>query len=577
VAKTKFGPYKKGDPDAKREGRKGGKKSAASRAVERLGVVGATLDALAPLTVLDFMDRFGLTGESWAVWRVVAKVLDGTPLDDAEMALYTELTGRTTLPKNLRTLWGIIGRRGGKSHFASVVAVHAASKRYPRLAAGEKARVVLLGKDREQGNVLYDFVAGMFDSDPELSRLVVSRTKSATKTEMLLAHNVLIQVLTSNFRSVRSYSVACAVCDEVSFWWSDEQAANPAKAVLQALRPTLATLRGRLLCVTSPFARDGVTYEVYRKHFANDESNDTLVLNSPTRRTNPTIDESEIRVDEAEDPESASAEWGGQFRADRETYVRMEALDAVTAVGITERPPQPGVVYKAAVDVSGGSGKDSFTLSIGHLEDGRWIQDVLREWRPPFSPGAVTGEVCGICSVYGITTVVGDRYAGGFPPEEFHGHGVKYVQAPRDASAYYVDALALINTGRVSLLDQPKCRRQFVALRRQNSSGSTKVTHPSSGHDDLSNVSSLGMVEALGLNPTRKRYEIAFSDMSPPAPRLTSRQEREREENARMLATIAVVQETLARQDERDHEISERYRDLPMTSEPVWRVHGTDY
>src|SRR5687768_14912129 len=102
-------PYAKGDPRAKEAGRKGGKASVASRTKERLGLVQVTLDALAPLTRLDYLDRFGMVGESWVVWRMVAKVLDGTPLPPDELALYTELTGRQTVVPNLRTLWAIIG------------------------------------------------------------------------------------------------------------------------------------------------------------------------------------------------------------------------------------------------------------------------------------------------------------------------------------------------------------------------------------------------------------------------------------------------------------------------------------
>jgi hypothetical protein len=236
-----------------------------------------------------------------------------------------------------------------------------------------------------------------------------------------------------------------------------------------------------------------------------------LVINGPSLKVNPTLDAKEIALDEAEDPEHAAAEWHGQWRADKEGYVRVETLDAVTTQGVTERPPQQGVKYRATVDVAGGSGKDSYTLSIGHVEDERWVQDVLREWKPPFSPGEVTAEACGICSVYGIREVMGDRYGGGFPPEEFQRHGIKYVRAERDASAYYIDALALLNTGRARLLDDAKLRRQFLGLRREHGgSGQTKVRHRDGQHDDLSNVTALGMVEGLGLSPTKKRYYVAF-------------------------------------------------------------------
>lgn len=574
MTKSAFGPYKKGDPDAKRAGRKGGKVSVASKAAKKLTDEAKTLGALQSLGVLDFMDRFSMTGESWASWRMVAKILDGRALDEKEMVLYTELTGRSVVPKDPRTLWAIVGRRGGKSRFASTVAIHAATRLYPKLAAGEKARVLLLAANREQAEGLFDFIDGAFTNDPDLSRLVVNKTR----TSLLLANRVLVQVTTSNFRAVRSFTAALVIADESAFWQTEDGAANPDQEVLKALRPTLATLRGRMLCVTTPFARRGAAWEAYSRYFAQDESESVLVLNGPTLKTNPTIDAKEIAQDEAEDPEHAAAEWHGQWRTDKEGYVRMEVLDAVTAQGVTERPPQPNVRYKAAVDVAGGSGKDSYTLSIGHVEGERWIQDVLREWKPPFSPGEVTAEACGICSVYGVRECMGDRYGGGFPPEEFARFGIKYLMAPRDASAYYIDALALLNTRRALLLDDVRLRRQFLGLRREHGgAGQTKVRHRDGQHDDLSNVTSLGMVEGLGLSPNKKRQYVLFGSdgrwwSNDPAHQQARESTLAQQDHARL---VAHARSKLAQLEAGDRVRAQDEDDTnaPMTSAPTWFVH----
>jgi len=39
-------------------------------------------------------------GSSWRPWHVLAKIISGQPLDDGEMALVLECTGRRVLPQN---------------------------------------------------------------------------------------------------------------------------------------------------------------------------------------------------------------------------------------------------------------------------------------------------------------------------------------------------------------------------------------------------------------------------------------------------------------------------------------------
>ena len=67
-------------------------------------------------------------GSSWRPWHVLAKIISGQPLDDSEMALVLECTGRRVLPQNPpRRLYLLVGRRGGKSRFLSALAVWVAA------------------------------------------------------------------------------------------------------------------------------------------------------------------------------------------------------------------------------------------------------------------------------------------------------------------------------------------------------------------------------------------------------------------------------------------------------------------
>ena len=96
---------------------------------------------------------------------------------------------------------------------------------------------------------------------------------------------------------------------------------------------------------------------------------------------NPTIKQSIINRDMEEDPEMALCEWGAEFRSDLETFLSLEAIEAVIMQGRFDSH-MPGAKYLAFVDPSGGR-RDAATLAIAHLEKETVILDVARRWRTP--------------------------------------------------------------------------------------------------------------------------------------------------------------------------------------------------
>ena len=80
--------------------------------------------------------------------------------------------------------------------------------------------------------------------------------------------------------------------------------------------------------------------------------------------------------------------------------------------GRTELPCNWRHEHHAFVDPSGGSGTDSMTLAISHMEGGKAVLDLVREAKPPFSPEIIVRQFCQLLEAYRISQVVGDRYAG---------------------------------------------------------------------------------------------------------------------------------------------------------------------
>jgi hypothetical protein len=119
---------------------------------------------------------------SWLPWHAVLAALFALPMTEAQAALFRQHTGRCALPTiPAREGWLVVGRRGGKSRIAALVAVFLACFRDHRaaLAPGERAVVMVLAADREQAKVVLGYIAGLIDSVPMLARLVASRTAEA--------------------------------------------------------------------------------------------------------------------------------------------------------------------------------------------------------------------------------------------------------------------------------------------------------------------------------------------------------------------------------------------------------------
>jgi hypothetical protein len=248
-----------------------------------------------------------------------------------------------------------------------------------------------------------------------------------------------------------------------------------------------------LLAASSPYARRGALWSAHRKHFAQ-TGDPVLVWQSHTRTMNPTVPQRVIDEAYEKDPASASAEYGALFRTDVESFISREAVEACVAVGTRERAPLSGVTYRAFVDPSGGS-SDSFTLAIAHMQDEVAVLDAMRERKPPFSPEDVVIEFAALLKSYGISRVVGDRYAGEWPRERFKEHGITYEPAAKPKSDIYRDVLPLINSQRVELLEDPRLVAQFIGLERRTArSGKDSIDHAPGGHDDLVNAAAGALV-----------------------------------------------------------------------------------
>jgi hypothetical protein len=440
-----------------------------------------------------------LTGPSWFAWHTLLFAAMGEELTDEERQLFTQLTGREHEPDRMvEEFVGVIGRRGGKSRATSVLAAYIAGLcQHPDLVPGEHGIVLCIAPDQNQADIVLNYITAAFEQSPILRQLIETRTQRALK----LTNRIDIEVRASDFRRLRGPTYVAVIADESAFWLN-ENSSNPDAEILNAVRPGLATTGGPMFMISSPYARRGELWNIYNKHYGPAGDPLILVAQAPSRTMNPSLPQSVVDRAMERDAASAEAEYGAQFRRDIETFVNIEAVRACVSSGVYERAPIPGTTYHAFVDPAGGSGGDSMTLAIGHIDHGKQIVvvDAIREARPPFSPETVIGEFATtLLRAYNISKVIGDKFAGGFPPEQFGKFNILYEQSSKPRSDLYVDLLPHINSQRIQLLDHPRLISQLTALERRSARGGRDVIdHAPNGHDDLANaVAGLASINTL--------------------------------------------------------------------------------
>jgi hypothetical protein len=446
---------------------------------------------------------------TWSAWFAFLAALFGLHMTPDQLAIYQQCTGRKLAPVSPAVeAWLVCGRRAGKSFILAVIACFLAALKdwTPHLGVGERATVMVIAADRRQARTIMRYVKGLLRSVPMLARSI-----EAERTEGIdLNNRITIEVHTASFRTVRGYTVVAALLDELAFW-QGEDSSNPDFEIVSAIRPAMATIPdAMLLCASSPYARKGALWEAYHRYFGQDGPVPVLVWQSDTRRMNPTVPQSLIDAEYEKDPIAAEAEYGAQFRTDLEAYVSREAVEASVEWGVHERGALDGIRYAGFVDVSGG-GADSFALAIAHKEVDFGLVDAIREVRPPLSPEAVIAEFADLLKSYGITRVIGDRYGGEFPREQFRKHGIEYEPSKDPKGALYLDFLPMLNSGKIKLLGSKRLVSQLLGLERNTARGGRdSIDHARGGHDDVANA-----VAGALLLATAKRPQMRMGTVDP--------------------------------------------------------------
>jgi len=450
-----------------------------------------TVDIISTILSDNAFAKFFPRPETWAAWVVFHRALYGLEMDEDELAVFTQCTGRTTprTGKGWDEAIAICGRRSGKSKTAALITAYEAlfGGWEEQVGPGEKFWLFVIATDRAQAGVVFSYIRAMLSSIPDC----ITRE---TADELWLANGACIGVKTASYRALRGFSVAFACLDEMAFL-RDERSANPAEEIITSILPSLLP-GAKLLGITTPWAKFGLVYELWKTCWGVDEE-DRLIWRAPTTLMNPCYKQSTIDRLLKRDRVLYAAEYMAEFREDLEAFIP----EGLVQLYCTAAPagPESGRRYVGFVDPSGGR-QDSFTLGIAHIRDGKVHLDLLREHLSPFVPDEVVAEYSAIFKHYGITEIISDRWGGVWVEDAFRKHGIRVTPSDLSASDLYCELQPRLSSGQLVLLNDEKLMLQLRQLEcRPQAGGRYKIDHPQLAgfHDDVANAAAGAIVHAV--------------------------------------------------------------------------------
>jgi hypothetical protein len=426
--------------------------------------------------------------KSWWNWLAAFRALYGLHIPKARREIVAACTGRkpSLLPiDGFQQALFLVGRRSGKSRAAALIGANEAilAGHEVKLAKGERGVVAVCAPTKYQARIVKDYLRAIFDT-PLLKNEVTDETKQGFD----LRNRTRIEILAGDWRTIRGYTLLAAIVDEVAFFGYDaESKVKSDSELIRSIKPALATTGGKLIAITSPYARKGWSYATHKKNFGNDDGK-VLVWNAASRVMNPTLPQSVVDEAMADDLQSAKSEYLAEFRDDVAEFISLALVESLVIRGRHELLPDPKRHYCAFVDVSGGRHDDS-ALAIAHRERGTALLDFAERYRSPASPHEVISRMAAVLKRYRIRNVCGDNYAADFVVQTFARHGIYYAKSPKPKAELYAELLPRLCSRGVELLDNKVLVQQLAGLeRRTRSGGRDLIDHAPGCHDDLANA-----------------------------------------------------------------------------------------
>lgn len=487
--------------------------------------------------------------------QTVLKAFYGLRLTDEELIYWSIFQGGATYnelyepiqvqlidykPKEYTRLVAILGRRAGKTdQIISTAAAYEITlgghENYVK--PNQEYKALFLAQTAPDAQKNMHFIRLALEESPLLSKQL---TSNQIQSEIRLKNGLIVDAAPANKAVGRGHAIPVVILDEVAFWYTDPNAANPDFEVLRAVSYAQAQFpHAKIFIPSTPWAEQGILWQAYqagtegrkalcqtckannelicshdiraKKQYAN-----TLVVHASTAAMkNPLITRKRLIEIRNEDIEAFPRESGAQFIKSISGWLNPNKIEIACknaplvrpAVTVKTNPTSHNYpIYVAAIDPA--FRKDSFAFTIIHHDYKLGIvQDYIQYWEPepgiPLKPGDVLDNIKLVLDEYNLSSVYSDQYQleslqqlaldRGF---SINGHDFTGKSKGKIAGGFKV----LVDQERLKLLDHEPQKQQLMKLQRKvMQTGNVQISAPNGEHDDLAMVLMLASRIAMWL------------------------------------------------------------------------------
>lgn len=477
-------------------------------------------------TIIEFVTDPQLLGLHLSpAQETLLRSIYGLPLTGEQLQLWRRCTGRDAYHAHgFAEATILAGARAGKdSRIAAPMVVYEAvfGDHDRHLARGERGVVPLVAQNVRATRIAFSYVREYVRRSPVLAALITDERVG----EIDLTTGISIYAFPCSGAALRGWSIPAAVLDELAFFRVEGGADSDAEIQMSLRRGMVSFARTRLIEISTPYLRSGVLFDDFTRAWGQDDP-DLLVWRASSLLMNPTLHAERLAREQRLDPTRYAREYLGEFTSDADAFLPRAWVDAAVVADRHDLPARDDLAYVGTCDPSGG-GAEAFALCVSHLErvddDQTLVVDVLRSHRRVGAQApnltSVVREYADILRAYGLTQVLGDRYAGAWVRQAFAETGIEYIESQADKSAAYLALQLWFVQGRVALPDDPTLVRELENLeRRPRPHGRDRIDHPRGHRDDLANVVAL----AAALLSRRGLGEPRWFNANTPSSELTA-------------------------------------------------------
>lgn len=320
--------------------------------------------------------------------------------NEVEYANYLYNEGRINkkYPTNLYTdLILVCGRRSGKSSVTACIIAYETYRllnkycpqEYYGIMPEDDIRITCVSTGKDTAAELFNKVTGhlerseffrKFRDRPTKQRMKLRSQRDIDKFGEKGRSTISIDVAPCSAKGLRGRNNLIVALDEMAFFFYDEIKNSKKakgsdkndKAIYDAVTPSVAKFKkpdgspdGKIICISSPFGRNGKFYEEYERSFK-EETTNTLMVQAPTWEIDPNLSTVYLKSKLGENPKTFISEFGAQFSDKYSAWIEDETTIRQNIV--------PGLKYKVrsfertphfmGIDV--GLKNDGTAVCIGH-------------------------------------------------------------------------------------------------------------------------------------------------------------------------------------------------------------------